>query len=42
MNEFLTFFLTLIVLIVLLWLSDKYTRYINAGKENDDDLDLFH
>lgn len=42
MNPFLTCFTAIVVVIALVWLSSKYNRYIDAGKENDDDLDLFH
>lgn len=40
-NPFLQVLTVLIALIAVIWASGKYNKYIDAGKENDDDLDQF-
>ena len=42
MNPFLQIFIVLIALIAVIWLSGEYSKYIDSGREDDDDLDLFH
>ena len=42
MNPFLTCFIAIVAVIILVFVADKYNRYIDSGNENDDDLDLFH
>lgn len=41
MNPFLTCLIAIVAVILLVFLADKYNRYIDAGNENDDDLNHF-